>query len=81
MQIFTYLQNPIIFSIVIGIFVACYTWLEDSFTNQVITNKTKYVRAFIITTIAINVVHTYVNKSLNMGGAYQQSYSVGSAPF
>lgn len=80
MQIFTYLQNPILFSIAIGLFVACYTWLEDSFTNKVITNKTKYVRAFLITAVAINVVHTYANKP-SISGGYQQSYSIGNAPF
>ncbi len=78
MQILTYLQNPIIFSIAMGVLVACYTWLEDSFTNKGITNKTKYIRAFLFTTIAINVVQTYANKpQVN----YQQSYSVGNAPF
>ncbi len=81
MQIFTYLQNPILFSIAIGIFVALYMFLEDSFTDKEIT-RVKYVRAFIITTVAINIAQTYTNKSFNqISNGYNQSYSIGNAPF
>lgn len=82
LQLLQYLQNPIIFSIAMGIFVASYMWLEDSFTDKGIANKTKYIRAFLITTVAINVIQTYANKPSNgISQGYQQSYSVGNAPF
>lgn len=76
-----YLQNPIIFSIAMGVFVAIYMWFEDSFTDQGIASKTKYIRAFIITMVVVNVLQTYAKKSSSGGYSYQQSYSVGQAPF
>jgi len=81
-----YLQNPIIFAIAMGIFVALYIFFEDSLQDKPILSKTKYIRAFIVTAIGVNVAQTYANKSVNsMGGGngnmYNQSYSVGNAPF
>lgn len=78
-----YLQNPIIFSIAIGLCVSIYLFFEDSFTDQGIQNKTKYVRAFIVTAVGVNVLQTYAKKSSSSfgGNSYQQSYNVGQAPF
>ncbi len=79
---FQYLQNPIIFSIVIGICVSIYIFLEDSLADKPIINKTKYIRAFIITTVGINVLQTY-SKKATIGGInnFNQSYNIGNAPF
>ena len=85
LQFLQYLQNPIIFSIAMGVFVATYMWFEDSLTNKGIANKTKYIRAFVVTAVVVNVAQTYAKKSI--GGmpqqmnSYQQSYGTGQAPF
>lgn len=79
-----YLQNPIIFSIAMGLFVAAYMWFEDSLTDKGIASKTKYIRAFIVVAVCVNVAQTYAKKSSGSGNGYQsypQSYSVGQAPF
>ena len=85
-----HLQNPIIFAIAMGTFVAAYMWFEDSLTDKGIASKTKYIRAFILVAVGVNVIQTYANKaspSSTMGGnmishsPYQQSYGVGTAPF
>ena len=81
-----YLQNPIIFAIAMGVFVALYVFFEDSLQDKPILSKTKYIRAFIVTAIGINVVQTYANKSsvssgMNGGNIYNQSFLVGNAPF
>jgi hypothetical protein len=76
---FQYLQNPIIFSIVVGICVAIYIFFEDSLEDKPVINKTKYIRAFILTMVGINVLQTYSKKSMNP--SMNQSYNVGNAPF
>lgn len=80
-----YLQNPIIFAIAMGVFVAVYMWFEDSLTDKGIASKTKYIRAFIVTAVGVNVAQTYAKKAtsggITMGNSYQPSYSVGQAPF
>ena len=80
-----YFQYPIMFAIAMGVFVSAYMWIEDSFTNKGIASKTKYIRAFIITAVGVNVFQNYVDKVSSSGmmssGPYQQSYGVGNAPF
>ncbi len=79
-----YFHNPIIFAIAMGLFVAVYMWFEDSLTDKGIASKTKYIRAFIVTAVGVNVVQTYAKKStggISNGYNYNQSYSVGQAPF
>jgi hypothetical protein len=78
-----YLQNPIIFSIAMGVFVATYMWFEDSLTDKGIANKTKYIRAFVVTAVVVNVAQTYAkNGGINIPiNSYQQSYGTGQAPF
>jgi len=80
-----YLQNPIIFSIALGVFVAIYSFFEDSLSDKPIINKVKYIRAFIVTAVGVNVLQTYVRGasaplSGGMGG-FNHSYSTGNAPF
>jgi hypothetical protein len=78
-----YLQNPIIFSIAMGVFVSVYMWFEDSLSDKGIANKTKYIRAFVVTAVAVNVAQTYAKKGgiSSQINSYQQSYNVGQAPF
>ena len=77
------LQNPILLSLFIGLFVAIYMWFEDSFSDSGIKSMPKYVRAFILTAVAINVTMTYSKKSMHTvsNNIFQQSYNVGHAPF
>lgn len=85
LQYLQYLQNPILFSIAMGVFVAAYMWFEDSLSDKGIANKTKYIRAFVVTAVVVNVVQTYANKggisSSSSMNSYQQSYGTGQAPF
>lgn len=79
-----YLHNPIIFALTVGLGVMIYSFFEDSFTDEGIKPKTKYIRTFILTSIGIYMLMNYIDKLKNGGNTMtymNQSYNVGHAPF